>query len=1388
MQIRPKTIRRLLILFCIALVVVGSITAWLLWSQHRMRGQIAKIRAEAVTAYSSRDYASATSLFSNYLTRSHAQDSDAEAVYDYAKSRLETPMEGNRQVYEAIGLFERYLQLDASDSRDASHTLLGLYTQARYNKEALSLAQRLLASNPKDVIALHGLVQSLRGDQNPAGALEACRRVNAIEPDDLEWQVVELDLLSRTGATAAQVLDHAKQLRDAHPDQPTFVALVAIAMLNAHDEPGARSTIAAAAKLSPGKPENVLQIVRMLDMLRSFDISDDLLNRAMTADPKSSKLARLVIQRTWERAGAQAVVDRFKNIDTATADSGVLGYAAFADFQTNRASEAKALLNVLAGRRDDIAETWTTLLKISSGESRPSPAEAIKEYALAAKRDPTNAVGFLLLGQTYSAMGESDAAIRQWSNATQVSPSWALPYGLISRAQSAAGQYADALQSAEAARSRAPGSLIAETAYAIAWSGLAARNSSSNDPKDAVALSQLLETIQQTWPNEPTTLPLFVDNLARHGQTDHAKAVIASAIKTGSGTPLPTMLQLAQVSREQKLGQESAIFDAAEKAFGAQPAIAAGRVANHDPNTAMASFDAVAVGHSGDVAWQLAGARLADAVGDRSALSRWIALGDGQPNNLSVQSAILESPSRRLDLAFWRRSVDRLKNIDGADGLLVQLEDARAKLSGPTSETELATLIGTLQKLAATPPDNSSAHRLLAEAYLKTPSAEHLSRAATEMQRAHDLRPSDFETSAELAQILAAQGQRAEALSLMDTLVRQNTLSPRQQLWAADMDGQLGQPRAGIALLTTGNDSDPQRSTLLARLRQQAGQSDQAGDLYRKLLSDPNAPADALTGGAEFFARAGDATTAEQFVGRIEKLPLQPGAAPIIRARVDQLLGKPQDSAAVLSAALKSTPKVDRLWQELAGLQLRSGRIDEAQQTVAAGLQANAGSPSLEAMQTDLTLLRTLSPDEITPLIDVICHLPAQPTLAQALKLLAGKSPADKTLASLRELSDSQPDFVPLAELLAARYATAGRMKDATEMASRAANRAPSDPTPLRLLCAIETAARDWDGVRQSAQRWRAMTPNDTLDPDMAIARSYLNRANPDAASAARQLAPYIAPSATELQRDVALPLYASALILSGKSADAEAMLKPRLKDSHWRMVWLDLASSVQKDRDLALAWMQAAAPLIPEGAADEKIALADAWERIGSRFDVSEAHADALEILKPIVAGANVPAGAWPTWASVNQSLGNLGEAERGWRQFGAARPNEPLAKNNLAYMLLLEGGAAHLAEAETLCRDAITARPGISGFYDTLARVELAESKNDDAAKNFRAALARDPNNVEAMIGLADLLQTSSQNREELKQLMIRIDASTRSGAPLAPPIKQQLDRVKSALTSSI
>src|SRR5579864_2230151 len=144
MNVRPKTVRRLSILFGALAIGVAVIAIFLVVSHRRIQRQVAALRHQAIIAYNNGDYSSAVKLFNEYLARSHNQNSDAEAVFDYAKSRANTPMEGSRQYYEAIGLLENYLTLEPSDPRDASHLLLKLYTQVHYSKEARSRAQKLL--------------------------------------------------------------------------------------------------------------------------------------------------------------------------------------------------------------------------------------------------------------------------------------------------------------------------------------------------------------------------------------------------------------------------------------------------------------------------------------------------------------------------------------------------------------------------------------------------------------------------------------------------------------------------------------------------------------------------------------------------------------------------------------------------------------------------------------------------------------------------------------------------------------------------------------------------------------------------------------------------------------------------------------------------------------------------------------------------------------------------------------------------------------------------------------------------------------------------------------------------------------------------------------------
>lgn len=101
--------------------------------------------------------------------------------------------------------------------------------------------------------------------------------------------------------------------------------------------------------------------------------------------------------------------------------------------------------------------------------------------------------------------------------------------------------------------------------------------------------------------------------------------------------------------------------------------------------------------------------------------------------------------------------------------------------------------------------------------------------------------------------------------------------------------------------------------------------------------------------------------------------------------------------------------------------------------------------------------------------------------------------------------------------------------------------------------------------------------------------------------------------------------------------------------------------------------------------------------------------------------------ARAWVNLGNCEARRGRRDEAETAYREALAIAPEHRDALNNLAWLLLVEG--SRMEEAERLASRA-AASPGRGPdralAQDTLARVQLARGRCDDAAKTFEQALA--------------------------------------------------------------
>jgi tetratricopeptide (TPR) repeat protein len=366
------------------------------------------------------------------------------------------------------------------------------------------------------------------------------------------------------------------------------------------------------------------------------------------------------------------------------------------------------------------------------------------------------------------------------------------------------------------------------------------------------------------------------------------------------------------------------------------------------------------------------------------------------------------------------------------------------------------------------------------------------------------------------------------------------------------------------------------------------------------------------------------------------------------------------------------------------------------------------------------------------------------------------------------------------------QYVALRRFGEAQSVASRASELFPTSPEPARLLSIVYAESGKWDAARQAALRWHEKAGDHPIGADVMIARTCLQQPNPDPELAIKQLSPYFdKPSATP--DPTVASVYGQALIMAGRTDDAVSLLRPLAqKDSMWRLVWLDLAT-VHKDLAAASEWIKQVVPLVPTDLTADQLAIAEAWRRVGEHFDAPTAFQQARDVLAPLRTREPGAANAWQLWAVVSQEMNDLPEAEKGYRE-ALQRGSRPDLQNNLAYVLLAEGGPEKLAEAEKLTTDAIAAAPNQSTFYDTLARIYAQTGRRDDAMKTFHDALSKDPNNVEAMIGLADVLRSFASGRNEAKQLFGQANSLIQSGVPLPPPLRQQFERVKTAVSSSL
>ncbi len=322
-----------------------------------------------------------------------------------------------------------------------------------------------------------------------------------------------------------------------------------------------------------------------------------------------------------------------------------------------------------------------------------------------------------------------------------------------------------------------------------------------------------------------------------------------------------------------------------------------------------------------------------------------------------------------------------------------------------------------------------------------------------------------------------------------------------------------------------------------------------------------------------------------------------------------------------------------------------------------------------------------------------------------------------------------------------------------------------------------------WRESLAAALKWRERSPNDTLLPDLAIAEAYVRIG--EANNAVRQLEPHI--TAAKLQPDAnrsILVIQARSLILAHRESEAAALLQPLIEQSSaWRAAWLELAGSVIHNPATGVQWIDTVAPLIPPDSLNEQLQLANAWHQLGQRSHTDEYFRNARKILLALGDRINDNAGALLLLAVSTERLGDLPQAEQHYRKALAAQPDQPVAMNNLAYLLFKTRD--DLTEARELASRAVSAAPNQASFLDTLARIQSRLGDRAAAVSTFERARTLEPDNVEILIGYADALVQAGR-RDQAMNVLSTIDLLIRTH-PLNNALKEQLNALRAAIQGS-
>jgi protein O-GlcNAc transferase len=334
-----------------------------------------------------------------------------------------------------------------------------------------------------------------------------------------------------------------------------------------------------------------------------------------------------------------------------------------------------------------------------------------------------------------------------------------------------------------------------------------------------------------------------------------------------------------------------------------------------------------------------------------------------------------------------------------------------------------------------------------------------------------------------------------------------------------------------------------------------------------------------------------------------------------------------------------------------------------------------------------------------------------------------------------------EPKNAKIALTVGKALADAGRDEQAVPILEQAHHLEPGSPaTAYQLALVLQRVNRVPNAVQLFKSVVLAEPRNTEALINLGMALSQVHQATDAVPYLQRAIA--IKPSDATAHQDLA-----AAYIQVNRIADALVELKDALKlDPHSPQMHYDLgvAYKLQDDAVSAIPELEMAEKLNPT-AYEPALVLGQLYMQV-ARYPEAAQQLEASLKLHP------ENGDAWAMLGSIYNKLDRLPEAVTALREATKQLPDQADSHLLLATVLMKENQAAEAAEERRIGAELMRTHMNLqrAEVATNSAKSLLASGKVDDAAAQFRDALAFDPSYTEAHLGLADALDKQGKTIE--------------------------------------